>query len=109
MGEQLRDLVALARATGKLSRLFLWGSLVTSKESPDDIDVLLLMARDLDVESVPTPCRVLFDHTQARIRFHADVFWSKESIGEVPLLLWLDTYQMDRDLKRRGIVEVVVS
>jgi hypothetical protein len=56
-----------------------------------------------------TECRVLFDHTQARLRFHADIFWTKASIDESMLKLWLDTYQTGKDFKRRGIVEVSLS
>jgi len=51
---------------------------------------------------------VLFNHAQARIRFNADVFWAKVSIGQETLDLWLDTYQVGKDLRRRGIVEVVI-
>jgi hypothetical protein len=109
LGDRLRDVMSLAKTTGQLSRLFLWGSVVTNKETPNDIDVLLIMAADFDVEVLPGRCRMLFDHVQARLHFHADVFWSKESIGEAALLLWLDTYQTSRDLKRRGIVEVILS
>ena len=58
LGEQLRGLLALAKSTGKLFRVFLWGSFVTSK---------------------------------------------------AVLHVWLDTYQVGRDFKPRGIVEVVVS
>ncbi len=39
LGEQLRSLLTLAQATGQLSRVFLWGSFVTSKEVPNDVDV----------------------------------------------------------------------
>jgi hypothetical protein len=39
----------------------------------------------------------------AKIRFNADVFWAKVSIGQDTLDLWLDTYQLGKDLKRRGI------
>jgi hypothetical protein len=51
---------------------------------------------------------VLFDHIQARLRFHADVFWTKVSIDAAMLRLWLDTYQTGKDFTRRGIVEVTV-
>jgi hypothetical protein len=53
LGEQLRSLLALAKATGQLSRVFLWGSFVTSKEVPNDVDVLLVMAADFAVEALP--------------------------------------------------------
>ena len=109
LGERLRNLFELVKATGKLERIILWGSFVTSKESPNDLDVLLVMTEDFDLEQLPGDCRVLFDYAQAKIRFNADVFWTKVSIGQETLDLWLDTYQLGKDLKRRGIVEVVVS
>ena len=108
LGEQLRSLLALAKSTGQLSRVFLWGSFVTGKELPNDMDVLLVMAPDFGLEALPAHYQVLFDHTQARIRFHADVFWTKASIDEHVLQLWLDTYQTSKNFKRRGIVEVVI-
>ena len=109
LGERLRNLLKMARATGKLERVVLWGSFVTSKESPNDLDVLLVMAADFDLEQVPTDRRALFNYAQAKIRFNADVFWTKVSIGQDTLDLWLNTYQLGKDLKRRGIVEVVTS
>ena len=109
LGERLRNLLKMARATGKLERVVLWGSFVTSKESPNDLDVLLVMAADFDLEQVPTDRRALFTYAQAKIRFNADVFWTKVSIGQDTLDLWLITYQLGKDLKRRGIVEVVTS
>jgi hypothetical protein len=109
LGERLRDLLKTAESTGKLGRVFLWGSFVTSKESPNDLDVLLVMAADFDLGQTPDNCRALFAYAQARIRFDADVFWSKTSVGQEILYLWLDTYQVGKDLKRRGIVEVVIS
>jgi hypothetical protein len=109
LGERLCNLLEMARATGKLERVVLWGSFVTSKESPNDLDVLLVIAADFDLEQVPMDRRTLFNYAQAKIRFNADVFWTKVSIGQDTLDLWLDTYQLGKDLKRRGIVEVVTS
>jgi len=109
LGEQLRSLVALAKSTGQLARVFLWGSFVTSKEVPNDLDVLLVMSMEFAVESVPAQAQVLFDHVQAHLRFQADVFWTKASIEPQVLHLWLDTYQTGKDFTRRGIVEVIVA
>jgi hypothetical protein len=108
-GERLGDLLEVAKATGKLEHVFLWGSFLTSKASPNDLDVLLVMATDFDLDQLPEEFRVLFDYAQARIRFHADVFWTKVSIGQETLDLWLETYQIGKNFKRRGIVEVVLS
>lgn len=109
LGEQLRSLLALAKSTGQLARVFLWGSFVTSKEVPNDLDVLLVMTAEFAVEAVPAQAQVVFEHVQARLRFQADVFWTKTSIDSQVLHLWLDTYQMGKDFTRRGIVEVVVA
>ena len=109
LGEQLRSLLALAKSTGQLARMFLWGSFVTSKEVPNDLDVLLVMDTGFVVEAVPAQAQVVFDHVQARLRFHADVFWTKASLDPQVLPLWLDTYQTGKDFTRRGIVEVIVT
>ena len=109
LGEQLRSLVTLAQSTGQLARVFLWGSFVTSKEVPNDLDVLLVMSTEFAVEAVPALAQVVFDHVQARLRFQADVFWTKASIDPQVLQLWLDTYQTGKDFTRRGIVEVIIA
>ena len=109
LGEQLRHLLNAAKATGFLHRVILWGSLVTSKESPNDINVLLIMNDAFASEQVLGDTKLLFDYTQAKIRFTADVFWTKVSIEQTILDLWLDTYQIGRDFKRRGIVEVITK
>ena len=67
------------------------------------------MGSEFAIEAVPSPARVVFDHVQARLRFQADVFWTKVSIDPQVLHLWLDTYQTGKDFTRRGIVEVIVA
>ena len=106
---RLGELLALARLTGQLQRVFVWGSFVTARESPNDVDVLLLMRDDFRLDDCPEPSRAVFDHAAARMLFQADVFWSRASIGDEMLSLWLDTYQTARDFRRRGIVEVKAS
>ncbi len=109
LGERLRAVITTAKATGKLQRLILWGSFVTAKVAPDDLDLLLVMAVDFDMSPVADPLRSLFDYPQARLRFRADVFWTKASMPTDVLTLWLDTYQIGKDFRRRGIVEVILS
>lgn len=106
LGERLRELLSLARLTGHLKRWFVWGSFVSSKESPNDIDLLVLFDSTFQLENVPDDCNILFDYVGARVRFQADLFWSKSSIGDAIVRLWLDTYQTTREFKRRGIVEI---
>lgn len=96
----------LTAATGKLQRVFVWGSFVTAKSAPRDIDLLLIMDPDFEVERIAEPAREAFDAVKAKLRFESDVFWARASIGEEVLQLWLDTYQTSRTFERRGIVEL---
>jgi hypothetical protein len=109
LGDRMRELLALIKSTGQLDRIFVWGSFVSAKESPNDLDILLLMKETFQLERICEDSKVIFDHVAARIRFHIDIFWSKSTIGEKTLHLWLDTYQIAKDFKRRGIVEVKIK
>jgi predicted nucleotidyltransferase len=106
--ENFEKIIAIAKSTGKLERIFLWGSFVSSKEFPQDLDLLLVVADDFAIDRVHPEARKVFDHVEARIAFGADIFWTRSSIGEETLNLWLETYQMTRDFEPRGIVEVLL-
>jgi hypothetical protein len=103
---QLHALVELAAKTGKLRHVFLWGSFVTTKPAPNDLDILLIMDEDFEVERIAPPAQEIFDSTRAKLRFEADVFWARVSIGPEVLEMWLETYQTSRTFRKRGIVEL---
>jgi hypothetical protein len=103
---RLRALLERAYETNALRRVFIWGSFVSAKPAPGDIDVLLLMDASFEVGALSEPARSVFDAGQAKLHFTADVFWARESIGEDVLRLWLDTYQVSRTFQKRGIVEL---
>jgi hypothetical protein len=85
---RLQALVALAANTGKLRSVFVWGSFVTTKLSPKDLDILLI------------------NSIRAKLLFESDVFWARASVGEEILKMWLETYQISRSFRKRGIVEL---
>jgi hypothetical protein len=109
LAERLEALLHAARATGKLQRVFLWGSFISDAVFPRDLDVFLLMQAGFDREfaDLPSPQREAFAHESARLRFEADVFWATEAIGTDELLAWLSVYQLSREMIPRGIVEVL--
>jgi hypothetical protein len=103
----LRKIYKVAVATGKLERLIIFGSYVTNKPNPNDVDVVLILHDDFDLTTCDYETRKLFDHQRATQEFGASVFWIH------PSLLFLDTldefithWQIKRDRTRRGIVEV---
>ena len=95
-----------AVANGRLRRVFIWGSFVTAKPAPRDLDILLIMAEDFEVDKIRTEAQAVFDSVWAKLLFEADVFWARASIGPEMLGLWLDTYQTSRTFRKRGIVEL---
>ena len=104
---RLRRIYHLARATHKLERLILFGSYITAKPDPNDVDIILVMRDDFDVQACDEASQKLFDHSRAAEMFGASVFWIR------PALLVLETleefiahWQITRDQTRRGIVEV---
>ena len=109
LASRLQELVNLARETRKLQRLFIWGSFVTDKLFPRDLDVFLLMQEGFDREfsALSPPQRYVFEHESARLLFEADIFWATEAIGVAVLASWLSVYQLTRDMEQRGIVEVI--
>jgi hypothetical protein len=103
---RLEALVALAASTGELRRVFVWGSFVTSKPAPKDLDILLIMDPDFEAERAALAARVVFDSVRAKLLFESDVFWARASVGDEILQLWLETYQISRTFQKRGIVEL---
>jgi hypothetical protein len=104
---RLRRIYDLARATRKLERLILFGSNITAKLDPNDVDIILVMRDDFVVQACDEESRPLFDHPRAAEAFGASLFWIR------PALLVLETleefiahWQITRDQTRRGIVEV---
>lgn len=106
---RLRTLLELARAGGRLRRVFVWGSFVTEKPAPRDLDILLIMSESFEVDRLPAAAQAVFDSTRAKLSFESDVFWARASIGDDMLAVWLDTYQTSRSFRKRGIVELVLQ
>ena len=105
----LENIIELAKSTGKLERVIIWGSFISNKDFPQDINLLLIMRGDFDLDANPPEVKRVFDYVQGRIVFNADIFWTKSSIGEEAIGLWIETYQMTRDFESRGIVEATIN
>ena len=98
----------IAVRTGHLSRFVIFGSYVTAKPDPNDVDVILVMDDDFHRDEIPLEMQGLFDHAVAQARFGASVFWVKPSalIGD-QVDDFVAHWQVKRDNSKRGIVEVV--
>ncbi|SRR6266852_1645761 len=104
---RLQRIYQLARATGKLTRLVIFGSYVTTKPHPNDVDVILVMADDFRLHAYDAETRRLFDHMEAEEEFGASIFWIRPSLLILETLeTFIAHWQITRDGTRRGIVEV---
>ncbi len=104
----LQRIHQLVTATGKLDRFVIFGSYITAKAEPQDVDVVLVMKDDFSLAACDEETRMLFDHQRAEAEVRASIFWLCPSVllrGSLEdfLLGW----GTKRDLTRRGIVEVL--
>ena len=104
---RLRRIYQLAKDTGNLQRLIIFGSYITAKPEPNDIDVVLIFDDDFDIAVCSEEVKSFLNHQQAMEEFGASIFWIR------PSSLFLETldefiagWQAKRDGTLRGIVEV---
>ena len=103
---RLDRLYSIARGTGHLSRIVVFGSFVTTKADPNDVDVFLLMADSFDVSTATGETRLLFDHLAAEAHFGASVFWLRRQAAFEGEQAAVEYWQIKRDGRRRGVVEI---
>ncbi len=106
VGMRLARVYDLATATGHMKRFIVFGSFVTAKSEPNDVDVFLVMHNTFELDQVTGEARLIFDHSAAQAHFGASIFWLRQ-LAALPneqeaVLGW----QLKRDGARRGIVEV---
>ena len=104
---RLHRIHSLVVKTGKVARFIIFGSFVTNKPDPQDIDIFLLMEDTFDVRHVTGEARILSDHMAAQNYEGASIFWVRRLAafdGEEDAIKY---WQLKRDGKKRGIVEVL--
>jgi hypothetical protein len=106
VAQRLERIHRLAIGTGALARFIIFGSFITDKAAPNDVDLFLVMADHFDVATVAGETRYVFDHMAAHNLLGASVFWIPRAAcigGEDSAVL---DWQIKRDGTTRGIVEV---
>ena len=82
-------------------------SFVTTKPSPGDVDMFLLMVDSFDVTHVHGEAALVFQSQKAQNVLGASIFWIRIqlTIGNEQGIV--EDWQIKRDTSRRGIVEVI--
>jgi len=107
VASRLERLYELAESTGKLSRFVVFGSFVTAKAEPNDVDIVMLMDDSFDVSSVSGEARVVFNHMEAEVHFGASVFWTRRCGALGGEQAMIEYWQVRREGGRRGIIEII--
>lgn len=106
VADRLNRIYQLAASTGELARFVIFGSFVTAKAEPNDIDLILLMQDTFDLASVPGEAALLFQHLGADSRFGASIFWARRSGAMGGEQAMIEYWQVRREGGQRGIVEI---
>ena len=105
---RLNRVLEVARGTGKLERCIIFGSYITAKPEPNDIDILLVMRDEFEEQDYDPDTFPMFDHSRAQRELGASLFVIRPGfiIGE-GVDQFIAHWQVKRDLSRRGIVDVI--
>lgn len=107
LARRLERIYRLASATNHLARFIVFGSFVTEKQNPGDVDIFILMDDDFDAAGLHGETALLFDHLATQNYEGASIFWIRRlailDSEEETITHW----QIKRDGSRRGIVEVI--
>ena len=107
IGQRLRHIFMLAHSTRKVARFIVFGSFVTAKPVPGDVDIFLLMEDSFDVSQVHGEAALVFNPQRTQEGFGASVFWIRKQGTITSEQEAVEDWQIKRDNSRRGIVEVI--
>jgi hypothetical protein len=75
VAQRLERIFKLAISTGQVARFIVFGSFVTAKADPGDVDIFMLMEDSFDSNQVRGEAAIVFDHQAAQNVLGASVFW----------------------------------
>jgi hypothetical protein len=107
VARRLQRIYNLAMGTGQLARFIVFGSFITSKSAPNDVDIFMLMEDTFDVSQISGEAAVIFHNRAAQNWEGASIFWIRRMAAIGGEEEALKDWQIRRDGSRRGIVEVM--
>ncbi len=109
LAQRLHRIYDLAVETEQMARIIIFGSFVTDKTNPQDLDVFLLMEDTFDIRQVAGEARIIFDHLAAENYEGASIFWLRCMAALDGEEAAIEHWQIKRDGKKRAIVEVLIN
>ena len=110
VARRLTRIYEISSQTSFLARFVVFGSFVTDKRAPNDVDVFMIMDDNFDIGSLVGEARLLFaDHGSAQGHFGASVFWIRRMAAIGGEQAAIEDWQIKRDGTERGIVEITAE
>lgn len=106
---RLDRIYRVAAATNHLARFVVFGSFLTNKPEPQDVDLFLVMQDTFDASRLAGDAHLLFDHAAAQAHFGASVFWVRHRAAWPDEHAAVEFWQVKRGGGRRGVVEVIAE
>ncbi len=107
MARRLEHIYTLAVGTGHLARFITFGSFITNKSIPGDVDIFLLMEDTFDVSQLSGEAALIFDHVTTQNYEGASIFWIRRLAAFEGEEATVEYWQLKRDGTKRGIVEII--
>lgn len=89
-----------------MARFIVFGSFVTAKREPNDVDVFMLMEDTFDAQVLAGEAGLLFDHSAAQSHFGASVFWLRRLAAFGGEEAAVADWGVKREGGVRGLVEI---
>ena len=110
VARRLERIHQIASQTGHLARFVVFGSFVSDKTEPNDVDVFMIMDDNFEMGKLVGEPRLLFtDHGTAQDHFGASVFWMRGMAAIGGEQAAIEDWQIKRDGTERGIVEITAG
>ncbi|MBC7798399.1 MAG: hypothetical protein H7Z37_16135 [Pyrinomonadaceae bacterium] len=109
VSQRLKKIFRLAQSTNQLRRFIIYGSFVTDKQNPNDVDIFLVMGDDFDKKSLQGDVKRIFEHLESETDIGASIFWMLKSSVALDEKTFVEGWQIKRGRNRRGIVEVKIN
>ncbi|MCP4360610.1 MAG: hypothetical protein GY796_21590 [Chloroflexi bacterium] len=109
LGQRLERIYHLTVQTSHLARFIIFGSFVTDKPNPGNVDVFILMENSFNAGKLDSETRMVFDHVYTQNAMGASIFWIRRLAALGGKTATIAHWQMKRDGTERGIVEVIAD
>ena len=106
VGVRLQRVMTLLNESDQVGRIIVFGSFVSDKAEPNDVDLFLVMEDTFDLTKLSGEARLIFDHSTAQAHFGASIFWVRRASCFPSELDMVSGWSLKRDGNARGIVDI---